>query len=96
MGVTDTTGIEFSVTVTAYPEPQYELKFENRTVNNKMQDSICGLTVNKFTIHFEQNEVKQSDYGTYHLYVGNRFGIETVFINVLPQSMTSIFISYSK
>lgn len=96
MGVTETTGIVFSVTVMAYPEPQYELKFENRTISNEMQDSIYGITVNKFTIHFEQKEVKQSDYGTYHLHVRNRFGIETVFINVLPQSKTSIFISYSK
>lgn len=96
MGVTDTTGIVFSVTVMAYPEPQYELKFENRTISNKMQDSIYRITVNKFTIHFEQNEVKRSDYGTYHLHVRNLFGIETVFINVIPQSKPSIFISFGK
>lgn len=85
LGVTDATGIEFSVIVVAYPEPQYELQFENGTINNQMTGSITSNSVNNFTIQFNQTDVEQSDYGTYRLKVNNSFGYTTLFLNVIPQ-----------
>lgn len=86
LGVTNTIGIEFSVTVIAYPEPEYELEHDNETTNTEMMDSFTRNAVNNFTIHFNQTVVRQSDYGNYHLRVKNVYGEATVFVNVLPQS----------
>lgn len=87
LGVTDSTGIKFSVTVIAYPDPWYELKNENGTKNiQKMDNTTIRNSVNNFTINFNQTVVKKDDYGTYFLQIGNRFGVTTVQINVLPQS----------
>lgn len=86
LGVTDATGIEFSVIVVAYPKPQYELQFENGTKNSQMTGSITSNSVNNFTIQFNQTAVEQSDYGTYRLRVNNSFGYTTLFLNVIPQS----------
>lgn len=86
LGVTDTTGIEFSVTVIAHPEPQYELEFENRTTINRFANRIALNAVNNFTIHFNQTIVEQSDYGVYRLRVYNSFGETYTFVNVIPQS----------
>lgn len=85
LGVTDTTGIEFSSTVVAYPEPLYELKYENGTINNHMMGSKIQNAINNFTFHFNQTVVNHGDYGTYHLKIFNDFGVETIFVNVLPQ-----------
>lgn len=85
LGVTDATGIEFSTTVIAYPEPWYELENENGTRNTKIMSRITSKAVNIFTINFNQSFVNQEDYGTYYLRVGNIFGNRTVFINVIPQ-----------
>lgn len=91
LGVTDTTGIDFSVTLLAYPSPQYELQIENGTVDNIMQKSIYRNAVNNFTLRFNKTLVYQSDYGIYHLIVSNPFGVATIFILVLPQSKISVF-----
>lgn len=91
LGVTDTTGIDFSVTVLAYPSPQYELQSENGTVGNVMQKSLYRNAVNNFTLRFNKSKVDQSDYGIYHLIVSNPFGVATIFLLVLPQSKISVF-----
>lgn len=91
LGVPDSTGIDFSVTVLAYPSPQYELQIENGTVDNIMQKSIYRNAVNNFTVRFNKTLVYQSDYGIYHLIVSNPFGVATIFILVLPQSKISVF-----
>lgn len=91
LGVTDTTGIDFSVTVLAYPSPQYELQRENGTVDNIMQKSIYMNAMNNFTLRFQKNIIYQSDFGIYHLIVSNPFGVATIFILVLPQSKISVF-----
>lgn len=85
LGVTDTTGIEFSTTVIAYPEPWYELENENGTRNTKIMSRITSKAVNIFTINFNQSVVNKEDYGTYYLRIGNIFGNRTIFVNVLPQ-----------
>lgn len=84
--MTDTTGIEFSTTILAYPEPHYELRYENGTQNLKMVDSITRHSLYNFTIHFNQTMVEQSDYGTYILVLNNLFGEDFVYVNVIPQS----------
>lgn len=90
LGVTDITGIDFSVTVLAYPSPQYELHKENGTINNKMQEIMYRNAVNNFTLQFKQNIIDQSDFGIYHLIVSNPFGVATIFIQVIPQSKISV------
>lgn len=91
LGVTDTTGIDFSVKVTAYPSPQYELQREDGAIDNTMQNSIYMNAVNNFTLRFQKNITYQSDFGIYHLIVSNPFGVATIFILVLPQSKISVF-----
>lgn len=91
LGVPDSTGIDFSVTVLAYPSPQDELQNENGTVDNVMQKSIYRNAVNNFTLRFNKSIVDQSDFGIYHLLVSNPFGVATIFILVLPQSKISVF-----
>lgn len=84
--MTDDTGIKFSSTVIAYPEPKYELKYENGTMNNKMKSNLIRNFVNNFTVQFIQTDVRQTDYGTYHLQLNNSYGGTTVFVTVIPQS----------
>lgn len=84
--MTDTTGIEFSTTVIAYPEPTFELKHENGTINNQMTNSIKWNGINNFTIHLSQAVVNQSNLGVYHLIITNTFGNITIFVNVISQS----------
>lgn len=91
LGVTDTTGIDFSVTVLAYPSPQYKLQREDGAIDNIMQNSIYMNAVNNFTLRFNKNIVDQSDFGIYNLIVSNPFGVATIFILVLPQSKISVF-----
>lgn len=86
LGVTDTTGINFSTIVIAYPEPLITLEYENGTESDQMVKSISGNAVNNFTIHISQAVVNQSDFGIYHLKVRNLFGEITVIVNVIPQS----------
>lgn len=85
LGVTDTSGIDFSTTVIAYPEPRYELRYENGTTSNKMMGSVTRNAVNNFTIRLNQTSVEQADFGTYRLIVSNPFGETAVVLNVVPQ-----------
>lgn len=87
--VSNITGIEFSTTVIAYPQPQFTLVYENGTKNNQMKDNLTWNAVNNFTIHYYQAVVKQSDYGTYHLRVYNSFGSTTIYVNVFRQGKYS-------
>lgn len=84
--MTDTSGIDFSTTVIAYPEPRYELRYENGTTSNKMMGSVTRNAVNNFTIRLNQTSVEQADFGTYRLIVSNPFGETAVVLNVVPQS----------
>lgn len=86
LGVTDTTGIDFSTTVIAFPEPQYSLEYTNGTRNTQMMNRLSRNAVNNFTVQFTQTVVNQSDYGTYNLIFRNLLGNVTVHVNVLPQS----------
>lgn len=86
LGVTDTTGINFSTIVIAHPEPSIELEYENGTVPDQMMKSIIRNAVNNFTIRISQAVVNQSDFGVYHLKVRNLFGETIVIVNVIPQS----------
>lgn len=85
LGVTDTTGIDFSTIIIAYPEPVIELEYENGTVPDQMMRSIFSNAVNNFTIRIRQAYVNQSDFGVYHLKVRNLFGEITMIVNVIPQ-----------
>lgn len=86
LGVTDTTGIEFSSTIIAYPKPQYELQYENGTKNTEMMGSVTTNAVYNYTIRYNQTIVNQDDYGTFHLRVHNLYGETTVYVNVIAQS----------
>ncbi|XP_078332848.1 contactin-6-like [Crassostrea virginica] len=85
LGVTDTSGIEFSTTVIAYPRPQYVLKYENGTTNSKPTGTLITNGVNNFTFNFNQTVVKNSDFGTYHLNISNQLGQTIVFVDIIPQ-----------
>lgn len=85
LGVTDTTGIEFSVTIIAHPKPQYELEFENETEINRLTDMIAMNALNNFSIHFNQTSVEKSHYGVYRLRVYNSYGETFIYVNVVPQ-----------
>lgn len=86
LGVTDTTGIEFSTTVIAYPEPRFEMRYLNGTINNQMVASITRNAVNNFTIHVNQTDIKNDDYGLYLLVLMNPYGDASTYVNVIPQS----------
>lgn len=86
IGVTDTTGIDFSTFVIAYPEPSIKLEYENGSVSDQMMKSISRNAVNNFTIHISQAVLNQSNFGVYHLKVWNSFGEVTMIVNVIPQS----------
>lgn len=66
--------IEFSNTIIAYPEPLYELEYENGTRNNEMMNNITRNAVNNFTVYFRQVVVYQSSFGLYYLRIRNFFG----------------------
>lgn len=91
LGVTDTTGIDFSATFFAYPKPWFELEYENGTKNNMMMGRLSQNAVNIFTVHFNQTVVNPGDYGLYFLNVRNNFGSTKVYVNVLPQSKFLFF-----
>lgn len=90
LGVTDTTGIDFSTTVIAYPEPEYFLEYTNGTRNTQMMDRLFRNAVNNFTVQFTQTVVNKSDYGTYNLVFRNLLGEVMVHVNVLPQRKPDI------
>ncbi|XP_065933049.1 neural cell adhesion molecule 1-A isoform X3 [Magallana gigas] len=85
LGVTFTTGIEFSIKIIAYPVPQYELVYENGTRNNQMLNNITRNAVNNFTVYYRQVVVDQSSFGLYYLTMRNLFGESTVTVNVIEQ-----------
>lgn len=86
LAVTCTTGIEFSTTIIAYPEPLYELQYENGTRNNHMITTITENEVNNFTVQIRQHVVEKSSFGVYYLRASNMFGERTVIVNVIKQS----------
>lgn len=90
LGVTGNTGLNFSIMVIAYPEPQYELEYENGTRNDKFIESITKNGVNNYTINFHQKTVRECDYGTYHLMIRNSYGISTIKVNIFKVSKYSI------
>lgn len=79
IGVTCTTEIEFSTTIIAYPEPLYELQYENGTKNTQMMSY-------NFTAHFSQTVTDQSTFGIYYLRMDNMIGKSTVIVNVIEKS----------
>lgn len=70
----------------AYPEPLYELVYENGRRNNQMMNNITQNAVNKFTVYFMQSVVDQNIFGLYYLTMRNLFGESTVSVNVIEQS----------
>ena len=86
LGVRETSGIEFSTTVIAYPRPQYVLKYENGTTNSKLTGTLITNGVNNYTFNFNQTLVKNCDFGTYHLQISNQLGQTIVYVNIIPQS----------
>ena len=87
VGVGDTSGLEFSSTVIAYPRPQFVL-----TKNDGMTDTLTWNSVNNFTIHFKKNVANPCDYGLYQLSISNVFGNTVIYVNVFPQSMKKLVI----
>ncbi|XP_065933038.1 uncharacterized protein [Magallana gigas] len=85
LAVSCTTGIEFSTTIIAYPEPQYELQYENGTRNDQMITTITENKVNNFTVRIRQDAVEKSSFGVYYLRASNMFGEKTVIVNVIKQ-----------
>lgn len=86
LAVTCTTGIEFSTTIIAYPEPVYELQYENGTRNDQMKTTITKNEVNNFTVRVRQDVVERRSFGVYFLRASNLFGETTVIVNVIRQS----------
>lgn len=86
LAATCTTGIEFSTTIIAYPEPFYELQYENGTRNDQMITTIIENKVNNFTVRIRQDVVEKSTFGVYFLRARNMFGETTVIVNVINQS----------
>lgn len=85
LGVTGTTGIEFEITVIAYPEPDYKLNYGNGTRNIHIGNKFIRNSVNNFTVFYNQTIVNQEDYGTYYLTISNAYGETNVSVNILPQ-----------
>lgn len=86
LAVSCTTGIKFSTIIIAYPEPQYELQYENGTRNDQMITTITENKVNNFTVRIRQHAVEKSSFGVYYLRASNMFGEKTVTVNVIKQS----------
>ncbi|XP_052691740.1 synaptogenesis protein syg-2-like [Crassostrea angulata] len=85
LAVSCTTGIKFSTIIIAYPEPQYELQYENGTRNDQMITTITENKVNNFTVRIRQHAVEKSSFGVYYLRASNMFGEKTVTVNVIKQ-----------
>uniref|UniRef100_A0A8W8LD40 Ig-like domain-containing protein n=1 Tax=Magallana gigas TaxID=29159 RepID=A0A8W8LD40_MAGGI len=85
LAVSCTTGIKFSTIIIAYPEPQYELQYENGTRNDQMITTITENKVNNFTVRIRQHAVEKSCFGVYYLRASNMFGEKTVTVNVIKQ-----------
>lgn len=78
--------MERNVTVIAYPEPQYELNYNNGTINNQMMYTITRNAVNSFTINLNQKTVNECDCGTCHFKIWNLYGDTTLIVNIFKQS----------
>ncbi|XP_052691739.1 basement membrane-specific heparan sulfate proteoglycan core protein-like isoform X3 [Crassostrea angulata] len=89
LAVSCTTGIKFSTIIIAYPEPQYELQYENGTRNDQMITTITENKVNNFTVRIRQHAVEKSSFGVYYLRASNMFGEKTVTVNVIKQKTAS-------
>lgn len=96
IGATFTTGIEFSTTILAYPEPLYELEYENGTRNNQMMNNITRNAVNNFTVYFRQPIVDKRSFGLYYLILRNLFGESTVIVNVIEQSRCLVILNLKR
>ena len=90
VGVGDSSGLEFSSTVIAYPQPQYVVEYEDGTKNDGMTDTLTWKSVNNFSIHFKKNVANPCDYGLYQLRISNVFGNTVIYVNVFPKSMKKI------
>lgn len=86
LGITFASVIDFSTTVIAYPEPHYELMYENGSKNNQWKSNLIRNTLNNFTIHFSQSVFELISFEVYHLVVRNTLGEATVLVNVFKQS----------
>lgn len=86
LGITFASVIDFSTTVIAYPEPHYELMYENGSKNNQWKSNLIRNTLNNFTIHFSQSVFELISFEVYHLVVRNALGEATVLVNVFKQS----------
>ncbi|XP_062598803.1 hemicentin-1-like, partial [Saccostrea cucullata] len=86
LGITDEIGIEFSVNVTAYPKPSYQLTRINKTVVSEMTSNFFVNAVNNFTIRYNQTSVTKSDYGVYILKIKNTVGEADIYIDVIPKN----------
>lgn len=62
------------------------MKYENGSNYDQMMTRITRNAVNNFTIHVNQTDVKNSDYGVYLLVLMNSYGNATAYVNVIPQS----------
>lgn len=89
-GLADDTDFTFSTTIIAYPKPQCVLLAEDGTISNRIGLSMTINSMNNFTINMNKTDVKQADYGTYHLHINNTFGGTIVQILVVPQSKSTI------
>lgn len=86
LGVTCTTGIEFSSTIIAYPKPVFEMQYETGITTTQMMIYITRNAVNNFTVRFRQTVIEQSSFGLYYLRMSNIFGESTVIVHVIEQS----------
>lgn len=86
LAVTCITGIEFSTTIIAYPEPVYELQYENGTRDDQMKTTITKNKVNNFTVRIKHDVAEKRSFGVYFLRASNMFGETTVIVNVIKQS----------
>ncbi|XP_078310218.1 contactin-5-like isoform X2 [Crassostrea virginica] len=77
--------ILFSTTVIAYPEPQYNLKYKNGTLNNEMKVNLHKNAMNNFTIFCEQQFIREIASVTYSLEFGNFLGSSTILVHILKQ-----------
>ncbi|XP_078310226.1 cell adhesion molecule CEACAM1-like isoform X2 [Crassostrea virginica] len=81
--------VSFSTTVIAYPEPRYRLMYKNGTINTEMKVNVHKNALNNFTIHCEQQFVREMDSETYSLKVDNFLGSSTIFVHISKQEKPS-------
>ena len=74
----------------AYPEPQYNLKYKNGTLNNEMKVNLHKNAMNNFTIFFEQQFIREIASVTYSLEFGNFLGSSTILVHILKQGRCSL------